>query len=429
MPNGVLIAVLPIGEMDAEPAKKESAAIVTLLKRLGAELVIADPVSDENHARQSVQELSERNPDLVVIVPLRGLSAQAIEAAVRTSRVPCLLYPIQGSFALPSSLLARGALRESNIPVELHYMPADHPGSLEKLRTFTNAAGALSKIRKSRIGIIGNLFPNLVSCRYDPQKVSDRLGTSLIPIPFQDIRNSVKSLSGDRTQIEKAQQDILTSYRIEAAGRKAFRAGVQLHLALKQVAREQRLDGFATECWSGFPQELGLNPCLGFLEDAYTIACEGDVMLCISLLMVRYLTGTSPFVGDLYDLDLEGALTLTHCGGPASLALDKRDVVLARSPLALERGFETLTCRPLLTPGPVTLFRFYGGECDQLHLAQGDLLSSEQAPNLIAKVKLKGSRFDFLEQCFGNHYVVVAGDIRQELRLFGKWLDIAVAET
>ncbi len=53
-----------------------------------------------------------------------------------------------------------------------------------------------------------------------------------------------------------------------------------------------------------------MNPCLGFIEDEYTLACEGDVMLCISLLVVRYLTGASAFNGDLFDLDLDGMLTL-----------------------------------------------------------------------------------------------------------------------
>jgi L-fucose isomerase-like protein len=195
------------------------------------------------------------------------------------------------------------------------------------------------------------------------------------------------------------------------------------------MAIEQKIDGFAIECWSGLPRELGLNPCMGFIEDAYTLACEGDVMLCISLLLVRYLIGTGAYVGDLYDLDLDGILTLIHCGAPASLAADKGEVVLSKSQLALERGFETVTCRPQLENGPVTLFRFYGRECDKLHLATGELMGSELSPNLTVKVKLKGNRWDFLEQCFGNHYIVVAGDIRAELKLLGKWLGITIFET
>jgi L-fucose isomerase-like protein len=152
-------------------------------------------------------------------------------------------------------------------------------------------------------------------------------------------------------------------------------------------------------------------------------------MLCISLLLVRYLTGTGAYVGDLYDLDLDGILTLIHCGAPASLTSNSEETIVSKSQLALERGFETLTCRPRLESGTVTLFRFYGTECDKLHLASGELLGSELSPNLAVQVKLKGNRWDFLEQCFGNHYIVVAGDIRSELKLLGKWLGITILET
>jgi L-fucose isomerase-like protein len=128
-------------------------------------------------------------------------------------------------------------------------------------------------------------------------------------------------------------------------------------------------------------------------------------------------------------LDLDGILTLIHCGAPASLSSNREATMVSKSQLALERGFETLTCRPHLESGTVTLFRFYGTECDKLHLASGELLGSELSPNLTVQVKLKGNRWDFLEQCFGNHYVVVAGDIRSELKLLGKWLGITILET
>jgi L-fucose isomerase-like protein len=56
-------------------------------------------------------------------------------------------------------------------------------------------------------------------------------------------------------------------------------------------------------------------------------------------------------------------------------------------------------------------------------------MSCEQSPNLTVKVKVHGNRWDFLEKCFGNHYIVVAGDIRSELKLLGKWLGITIFET
>ena len=423
------ITALPIGEFDTAVVRNEFESIIRVFDGFGIDLWVADPVSDVESARQSVQELSKKKPDLLVLVPLRGLSAQIIEIAALTGQLPCLICPVQGRFALPSSTLAVGALQESNIPIELLYAPPDHPDFNKRLRCTIRTARAFSRIQHSRIGVIGGLFPNLVSCRYDPTIVSSRLGTTLVPISFGEIRTVIQSGADGRNNGEQLQRELTVSYEIDAADLKALDPGMQLHLALKQVALEQQIDGFATECWSGFPKELGLNPCLGFIEDAYTLACEGDVMLCVSLLLIRYLTGTGAYVGDLYDMDLDGILTLIHCGAPASLAPEKGDVVLSKSQLALEREFETMTCRPQLENGPVTLFRFYGKECDKLHLASGELLGSELSPNLTVKVKLKGNRWDFLEQCFGNHYIVVTGDIRDELKLLGKWLRITIFET
>jgi L-fucose isomerase-like protein len=67
--------------------------------------------------------------------------------------------------------------------------------------------------------------------------------------------------------------------------------------------------------------------------------------------------------------------------------------------------------------------------CDKLHLASGELISCEQSPILEVKVKINGNRREFLEQCFGNHYLVVPGDIQSELKLLGKWLGVTIFET
>jgi hypothetical protein len=61
-----------------------------------------------------------------------------------------------------------------------------------------------------------------------------------------------------------------------------------------------------------------------------------------------------------------------------------------------------------------------------MHLVSGELLSSEQSVNLSVKIRINGNRWDFLQQCFGNHYLVAEGDIRDELKLLGRWLGITI---
>lgn len=424
-----VVISLPIGEFDSEPIKKEFSTIIEAINQMGAEVVIADSISDEEGIQRFSQNISGRNFDLLLVIILRGASAQLIETVVRMSQAPCLVWPVQGRYALPSSTLAIGALKDSRIPVELLYAPPEHPVSLDKIRCLTKAARAYSRIKRSRIGIIGDLFPNLVSCRYDSQTINSKLGVTLLPVTFEEVREAIELVSKDTEMLGRLGDEIAGSYSVDVPDMHTLDSGIKLHLALKRVALEHEVDGFAAECWTGFPQELGLNPCLGFMEDAYTLACEGDVMLCVSLLMVRYLTGIYAYVGDIYDLDLDGVLTLIHCGAPASLASNKKEVVLGKSQLALERGFDTITCRPRLGKGTVTLLRFYGSGCDKMHVATGMLLSSELSPSLMVNIRLDGNRWDFLDQCFGNHYVIVAGDIRGELKVLCAWLGITIFET
>jgi hypothetical protein len=64
-----------------------------------------------------------------------------------------------------------------------------------------------------------------------------------------------------------------------------------------------------------------------------------------------------------------------------------------------------------------------------MHVAMGELLNCDQSANLTVNVRIAGDRRDFLGQCFGNHYVLAAGDIRPELSLLTRWLGITMLET
>lgn len=427
--NSTTIAVLPIGEFDTEAVKIEFDRIINGITPHCTNIIFAEAINDKNGAERSIQEFSDKSPDLLLIIPLRGLSAQTIESAALLSPFPVLIWPIQGRFALPSTALAIGALSETIVPIELLYISPDHPSAILRFFPILRAARAYSRLRKSRIGVIGSLFPNLVSCRYDAKTIAEKVGVKLHSISFEDIRNLAKTISNSSPEFQQLRSEISNSFRVNDQDKKALDTGTNLHMVLNQIARDQDLAGFATECWSAFPRELGLNPCMGFIEDSYSLACEGDVMLCISLLIVRYLTDVYAYVGDLFDLDMNNILTLIHCGGPASLAADKGNVTFGKSQLALERGFETLTCRPIMDNGPVTVFRFYGQECNKLHLASGELINCDTSSNLTVKVKMTGNRQEFLDQCFGNHYLVVPGDIRSELKILCKWFSITVYET
>ena len=60
MTNTTIITALPIGEIDTDVMRSEFESIIGAFKDMGIDLFVADPVSDVESARQSVQELSKK---------------------------------------------------------------------------------------------------------------------------------------------------------------------------------------------------------------------------------------------------------------------------------------------------------------------------------------------------------------------------------
>ncbi len=419
------VAVLPLGAQG--PGGNEYSARLAALRGFGAELDAGPAVSEEAEAAEAARALAAREPDLLLIVPFRGMSARAMATAGRAVRSPVLIWPMEGDFALPSSALATGALRQSGARAELLFGPAHDPATLERASSVLRAAGALSRLSRCRIGTIGGLFPNLVSCGYEPGALHARLGVTVVPVGYDEVRQRMGQVSA--ADLAEAREGIEGACRAPGASALSLEPGLRLHLALKRIAAEQRIQGFAAECWSGLPAAVGLNPCLGFMDDAYAMACEGDVHLCVGLLVVQWLSGRMAYAGDLYDCSLDGLVTLVHCGGPASLARGPGELVVGPSQRARERGFETMTCRPVLPEGPATLLRLSGPGCEKAHVAQGRVTGCDTSPDLKVRVRLDGDRWEFLRRCEGNHYIVAPGDLRGELGLLAEWCDIAVQET
>jgi hypothetical protein len=98
MKNVMTVAVLPIGEFDTEIVKREFEAMTRTIDRSNTKLIDADPISDVEEARRSVKKVLEKDPALLIIIVLRGLSGETIEAAAEASTVPCLILPVQAPF-------------------------------------------------------------------------------------------------------------------------------------------------------------------------------------------------------------------------------------------------------------------------------------------------------------------------------------------
>lgn len=422
--TGLRILCVSVGAASTEETRAEHARLLGALAGAECGTMSTVAVGCEADVEQAVAQAARTQADVLALVALCGRTAPLQVAVVQSVALPAAVWAVGRDYAFPSSALATGALRDEGRPVALFHAAVDDADTMAGFTAALRAGAAATRLRRARIGVIGGLFPNLVSCRYQPAVVTERLGAELVPIPYDRLRQEMQEAARQRAAVDRLLEHC-GRYEVHVPP-EALVPGLHLHLALKSLAAQLGLEAFAVECWSGLPGAVGLNPCLGFVEDAYTLACEGDVLLALLLLMVRYTTGVPAHAGDVRHLDGDGVLTMCHCSGPATAA---SHVILDLSAAAQAAGFRTVTCRPRVDPGPVTMARLYGDRCDRMHVACGDLLACDRSADLTLSVRLRGPRADFVRACLGNHYAVVPGDIRQELAFLGECLGITVACT
>src|SRR5258706_11899848 len=106
MPNETVISALPVGELDSDPVRAEFNAILGAFQPPRLDLRLSEAVADRTGAQRFIEAWPDPAPDLLLLVPLRRLSAQVMEPIRPACPTPCLIWPISGRFALPSSTLA-----------------------------------------------------------------------------------------------------------------------------------------------------------------------------------------------------------------------------------------------------------------------------------------------------------------------------------
>ena len=307
-------ALFVVGDLDESDQKQTYESILHRIDESDAEIIKGDSPAI----------------DALVVVVLHGNSAREIVAAAEAADYPCIIWAARERWAWPSSSLAMGKLREDGRLVSLVYGQPEEEDAFRDFKIALRAAHAISELARSRIGVVGKLYPNLVSCVYDEKEITSFLGIGIDNISFRSVHEAIDAV--DECEYREFVRHIQTRHAVQVEFPGRFERSIKLHLALKGIAGEKKISAYATECWSCFPREFGANPCFGFVEDSYLIACEGDVLLAITHIMARALTGVSSYAGDIYDIDRDRVLTLNHCGGFAASAAGQEQVIIQESP-------------------------------------------------------------------------------------------------
>ena len=209
----------------------------------------------------------------------------------------------------------------------------------------------------------------------------------------------------------------------------------RLYRAYKEFVEEHHIGALASRCWPDFFTEFGTPVCmvLSILNDLNVpSACEVDAYGALSMYMGRELTGRSTFFGDPVSMDeKEGTVTFWHCGMAACS--------LARTDTGAEVGEH---CNRHIGPTmefgckaekEVTIFRV-GKDCEgKFHflIAPGEALDKPKqfyGTSIVVKTDLDAKKFveQTVTEGWEPHFVVIYGNVADELEILGHQLNIPV---
>jgi L-fucose isomerase-like protein len=194
----------------------------------------------------------------------------------------------------------------------------------------------------------------------------------------------------------------------------------RMYAAIKGLAMEGHHDALTIKCQYELSRTFGMAPCmsLSLLGDEMVVSCEGDIPLVVTQLILHYLTGAPTIYGDLHHVT-ENAILLGACGfAPLSFAAT-RPVVNKHT--ALYEG--SLNSSPYKS-GRVTLARLSSTVTGafKMHIAGGMSVSGPQfhdvgcPPYPFITVELDDDSDTFMQNICSQHYAIVYGDVRQELK-------------
>ncbi|MEY3093692.1 MAG: hypothetical protein EBY87_02165 [Actinobacteria bacterium] len=298
---------------------------------------------------------------------------------------------------------------------------------------------ALSKLKGTVIGAIGDAPAGFTPCNYDAGALDSLFGIKVINRSIPEI---FADIAGVATSAEDAEYKDACEAQpsLKSVNEKEARINARTRVALQSWIEEKSLDAIAMRCWPDFAVDLGACPCgaMGRTATSGTpAACERDVYGAATMLILEALGSGTNYLVDTVDLDeKEGLIRIWHCGSASTtLAVDPHN---ATQFIHCNRKLGVAGNFPLKT-GPVVLVRL-DSDIDpanksklRLVMTSGESLS---APNRFqgntATVRTSAPARQLVNGLISNgfpHHTVVAWkDIRAEVRRMAERLAIPLTE-
>ena len=307
---------------------------------------------------------------------------------------------------------------------------------INKITASIKASQLKMELRNTTIASIGHTPEGFGFGRALDAEFNRYFGIKHIAIEARELINNAKKVDNNScneilSEVNKITNNLNT---IPLENTMSF---AKLYKAYSDFITNNNISAISSRCWPDYFTEYGTPVCsvLALLNDKLIPAsCEADSFGALSMLIGVKLTEKPVFFGDPVSLDTtENTITFWHCGTAAcSLAHSSTGAEIGVHPNRKIGPTMEFGCKPSKEG---TIFRV-GKKSDgtiRFYITTGEILDKPKQFNGTSLViKTKGNSLDIITNSVKDgwepHFIVAYKDIKEELIILGKYLNIDIYE-
>jgi L-arabinose isomerase len=306
---------------------------------------------------------------------------------------------------------------------------------------WARAAQTVTRLRQSKIALLGNWMNGMGDIRYDPPALLRRLGPEVFTEDLGLLSKRMDAASDDAVQAVMARHAAEMTVA-DNLPRENHEYAARLEVAIRGMIEDGGYDGFSFHFDAfgndGRFRQLPLLAASDLMADGYGFAAEGDTNTTTLMCAAQTMIGNAHF-SEMYAMDWElDSVLISHMGeGNWKIARRDRPVKLIDRPLGIGRLDNPPTPVFSAEPGVATTAALVPIEGDifRLVVGIGEVLDTPELPNVemhYFHFRPERGMETFMDEWLRlgapHHFALNLGDHVRRWRRFAELLDLDYVE-
>jgi L-arabinose isomerase len=297
--------------------------------------------------------------------------------------------------------------------------------------------GIRKHLANMTIGVVGNVFRGMFDFEYDKTAVKGKLGPEILSIQVDRLLELWEATRADEPEVTALVQKVNKNYEVIGVPEQDIIASARVAVALQRLIQRFRLGGLVLLGQHFVEAKMRATSYLGLAElheAGTTLATtEGDALGLIMMVILRELTGRTPFFGEWGEFDVPRNAMMVIGHGYADPRQHKQGLKPRVKPSPEQWGLAGAGFNFEITfdPGPVTVSHFvHAASGWRMLVTGGEILALPPIPcgesSFLFRVErpIRNYVADLVKAGFPHHCIAARGDVRADLLQFAKLMGI-----